>query len=62
MRFLSDPPFYYALIVALMFIASLIGGIGYILYYPMLFFICFYYNRGIKRNNIIRCSGFLLLV
>lgn len=61
MRFLSDPPFYYALIVALMFIASLIGGIGYILYYPMLFFICFYYNRGIKRNNINSVFGFFLL-
>lgn len=46
-RAFKEPPFYFALIVASMFISTFTGGIGYILYYPMLLFICLYYNRKI---------------
>ncbi|TGX82103.1 hypothetical protein E5358_08575 [Palleniella muris] len=56
---LKDPPFYYALIIASMFVASLIGNIGILLYYPMLFFLCFFYN-GRTKNNIGSVWGIFL--
>ena len=58
---LKEPPFYFALIVASMFVSTFTGGIGYILYYPMLLFICLYYNRKIQRNNLNSVFGWFLL-
>ena len=60
-RAFKEPPFYFALIVASMFISTFTGGIGYILYYPMLLFICLYYNRKIQKNNLNSVFGWFLL-
>ena len=59
--FLKDPIFYFALIVALTFISSYTGGIGYKLYYPMLFIAFFYNNRSYKKNNLFSVFSLFLL-
>lgn len=59
--FLKDPVFYFALIVALTFVSSYTGGIGYLLYYPMLFGALYYNNKNFKRNNSSSVFGLFLL-
>ncbi len=59
--FLKDPVFYFALIVALTFVSSYTGGIGYMLYYPMLFAALYYNNKNFKKNNSSSVFGLFLL-